>query len=581
MRIPLFSLIVFVFSAPLFAKGRYVLYESSCIDRLEYAYPETREGSEFIVYSLRLNGQERIVMEAGTEQGVLIQNSLPAHLLTCNANNVLNYTPAFLDSVNNKSAELHIVFPLQNGQYRILQIKQAFKFVHSPTEISAASASYRFSYSQDGRSANADLSGNDVRGRVFFQKQESRYGQNCLLFRQMQGNSGDYLDILIHPELGVLEEKPASGTEKFSLKRINGKTPEEFFTTPAIARLSDNTLASKSGAAPTSDSIKVSTPLSPPSKKHLVKKGESLYAIARMHKLTVLQLQQWNNLGASTLIQPETYLLLEAPQDDVPKEFNWYANDLNPRGTLDFASKDGNTASYETTAPAWLQAPETVVVAQGETVAMLAARYGYTEARFRYFNQLAPTAVLKAGDLLRTRDCEAPNQGPDSTPTGYDELGLGKKGVEEAKNSSYQDPYWAEFTETPGFDAKSPATASSRSTVPPTTSQDYYGPVPGIYNSNRPLTEPAKPQELPRSLSAPAPYDNIPSGYDQMSGMAQKGIPQAQTKTNAARRIHIVLSGETLEDVARRFGLTVEALRRLNNMAPGETILPYQSIYVN
>ena len=66
-----------------------------------------------------------------------------------------------------------------------------------------------------------------------------------------------------------------------------------------------------------------------------------------------------------------------------------------------------------------------------------------------------------------------------------------------------------------------------------------------------------------------------------MSGMAQKGIPQAQTKTNTARRIHIVLSGETLEDVARRFGLTVEALRRLNNMAPGETILPYQSIYVN
>ncbi|MFM8361174.1 MAG: LysM peptidoglycan-binding domain-containing protein, partial [Haliscomenobacter sp.] len=522
-------------------------------------------------------------------EGVLIQNSLPTQLLTCNANNVLNYTPAFLDSVNNKSAELHIVFPLQNGQYRILQVKQAFRFVHSPTEISAASASYRFSYSPDGRSANGDLSGNDARGRVFLHNQEPRYGQNCLLFRQMQGSAGDYLDILIHPELGVLEEKPASGAEKFSLKRINGKTPEEFFTTPALTRQSDNTLASKSGAAPASDSIKVSTPPPPPSKKHLVKKGESLYAIARTHKLTVLQLQQWNNLGASTLIQPETYLLLEAPQGDVLKEFNWYANDLSTRGTLDFTSKDGvpvelrneNTAFYETTAPTWLQAPESVVVAQGETAAMLAARYGYTEARFRYFNQLAPTAVLKAGDVLRTRDCEAPNQGPDSTPMGYDEMGWGKKGIEEAKNSSYQDPYWAEFTQTPASDAKSPAAASSRSAVPPTTSQDYYGPVPGIYNSNRPLTEPAKPQELPRSLSAPAPYDNIPSGYDQMSGMTNKGVPQAQMKTNAARRIHIVLSGETLEDVARRFGLTVEALRRLNNMAPGETILPYQSIYVN
>ena len=577
MRISLFSLIVCLFSAPLYAKGRYVLYEPSCIDRLEYAYPETREGGEFVVYSLRLNAQERIHMEVGTESGVLIQNSLPSHVLTCNANNVLEYTPAFLDSVNNKTTELYIVFPLQNGQYRIVQIKQAFKFVHSATEISVASTSYRFTYFLDGRPANGDLSGNDMRGRVFFQKQEPRYGQNCLLFRQMQGNTGSYLDVLVHPELGVLEEKPASETEMFSLKRINGKNPAEFFPTLAPARMSENALASKSGTtlSPEPTNASAPLPLPPPSKKHLVKKGESLYAIAKMHKLSVAQLQYWNQLGTSTLIQPDTYLLLEAPER--PRDFEWNGNrDFGLRGIPLVKEEQGGvqTSAF----PTWLQAPETVVVAQGETVALLAARYGYTEARFRYFNQLAPNAMVKAGDLLRTRDCDVEDKDPVSYEISPD---LGKKGGVDTKNSSYQDPYWAEFTQTPDFDTKSPAAASSRSTVPPTTSQGYYGPVPGIYNSNRPLTEPAKPQEVPKTLSTPAPYGEIPAGYDEKSGLFMKGGQQTQAKPNTVRRIHIVLTGETLEDVARRFGLTVETLRRLNNMAPGETILPYQSIYVN
>jgi len=577
MRISLFSLIICVFSAPLYAKGRYVLYEPSCIDRLEYAYPETKEGGEFVVYSLRLSAQERINMEVGTESGVLIQNSLPSNVLTCNANNILDYTPAFLDSVNNKTAELYIVFPLQNGQYRIVQIKQAFKFVHSTTEISAASTSYRFTYFLDGRSANGDLSGNDMRGRVFFQKQEPRYGQNCLLFRQIQGNAGNYLDVLVHPELGVLEEKPASGTEMFSLKRVNGKNPAEFFPIPAPARMSENALASKSGTTLSPEPANTASPLPPPVKKHLVKKGETLYAIAKMHKLSVTQLQYWNQLGTSTLIQPDTYLLLEAPER--PQDFEWNDNrDFGLRGIPLVKEEQGGaqTSAF----PTWLQAPETVVVAQGETVALLAARYGYTEARFRYFNGLAPNAMVKAGDLLRTRDCDIEYK--EDPLMSYDTpLDLGKKGGTEEKGSSYQDPYWAEFTQTPEFDAKSPVAASSRSTVPPTTSQGYYGPVPGIYNSNRPLTEPAKPQEVPRSLSEPAPYDNIPAGYDGKSGLYRKGGQPTQAKPNTARRMHIVLTGETLEDVARRFGLTVETLRRLNDMAPGETILPYQSVYVN
>jgi LysM repeat protein len=46
------------------------------------------------------------------------------------------------------------------------------------------------------------------------------------------------------------------------------------------------------------------------------------------------------------------------------------------------------------------------------------------------------------------------------------------------------------------------------------------------------------------------------------------------------KRYHTVRSGETLWGISRRYGLTVEELRSLNNFSPGGTIYPDQRLLV-
>jgi LysM repeat protein len=46
------------------------------------------------------------------------------------------------------------------------------------------------------------------------------------------------------------------------------------------------------------------------------------------------------------------------------------------------------------------------------------------------------------------------------------------------------------------------------------------------------------------------------------------------------KRYHTVRSGETLWGISRRYGLTVEELRNLNNLSPGVAIYPDQKLLV-
>jgi LysM repeat protein len=45
-------------------------------------------------------------------------------------------------------------------------------------------------------------------------------------------------------------------------------------------------------------------------------------------------------------------------------------------------------------------------------------------------------------------------------------------------------------------------------------------------------------------------------------------------------RYHLVRSGETLWDISRRYGLTVEELRTLNNLEPSVVIHPDQKLLI-
>jgi LysM repeat protein len=70
-----------------------------------------------------------------------------------------------------------------------------------------------------------------------------------------------------------------------------------------------------------------------------------------------------------------------------------------------------------------------------------------------------------------------------------------------------------------------------------------------------------------------------------MNTVERLGASSTQTTTKAAEavdevRYHQVRAGETLFGISRRYGLTVEELRRLNKLTPEATIHPEQKLLI-
>jgi len=78
-----------------------------------------------------------------------------------------------------------------------------------------------------------------------------------------------------------------------------------------------------------------------------------------------------------------------------------------------------------------------------------------------------------------------------------------------------------------------------------------------------------KGQALKKKESAPA----------AQAGSQKKEPVKAAAQT--AEKTHVVKAGETLYQIGKRYGLSVDALRRLNGLKPGQAIHPGQKLVVS
>lgn len=337
----------------------------------------------------------------------------------------------------------------------------------------------------------------------------------------------------------LLEEVPVSydNAESVIIKTENAPAdvPQEYFTARSV-----DTPAHPCGASAERG-------------YHLVQKGETLYAISRQYSVSVAQVQEWNALQNS-MIKPCMAIRVSengAPNPAVvsntPPPAPKPAPVVKPTPAPNPASAPADTYTEKSatsgsgTDMKWLDQEAGHTVAAGETVANLAARYGYTEERFRYINGFSRDQTIRIGQQLRTTDCNCLR-----APTPYE--------AEDAAIINYE---------------MEDAPTTYKTVAAPDSYQTKE--VPSSYGAEdtKILTEKGAVTSS-NSFTARSFIEKpaVPSDYDVVS-LAPEGS-----------LVHVVQKEDTLFSLAKRYETTIDAILELNGMDKGEIIIPAQRLYV-
>jgi len=195
---------------------------------------------------------------------------------------------------------------------------------------------------------------------------------------------------------------------------------------------------------------------------HIVQKGETLYRIAETHDVTVSRLLRWNKLdyGAPLSVCQKLYVdafsvpaggpvaysgntnksngnsaikrILNSGNDkevlrerEVPMEYdNTPKERLNTSGSNQSArwNEFGNNQSSDVNRFSKKQSGNRHIVQPGETMAMLAELYGYSEKRFRDLNAMNSVVEATPGSMILSSDCTCDriNYKDDGGLTGFE-----------------------------------------------------------------------------------------------------------------------------------------------------------------
>lgn len=608
------------------AADYYMLYDPDCIDRMVYAYEDVPSSKDFVAYSFFISATEQIVLQVGDESNSQEMTLNQALLIDCNKGQAIKNS-SMAEKINTEEHQVYMVIPTnQANRYRVVRVNHANYLKADEQTIMARTGQYRLEYDLNSAAYQGDLSDTDPRGQVFFQNAEQN-GQ-CTAYRFLQKydynpKHGLYIEII--PRVGITKERSVGTGSTFALQSINGNP-----VAAVIAERCSGQTATASAQQPSSYGTGDlmarggGSSLASSTQTHTVQTGETLYGIAKQYNVSVDDIRSWNNLS-SNMIRAKTELIVSAPgtakmrsASDLPTSYGTApqrtARGIGPSSPAAGTAKGGSDGPYATNPYyfAWLNTDGRHVVQQDETVATIARLYGYTEERFRYFNQLNETEQVRPGDVLQTVDCVPARDGSSSyQPDSYNNQP--RKNTNQI-NLPYYDPnadfepyadYPQDFMSSqnnrPGMTTKGaqPQSYSTtlRSAVPPSAQQqeesksnlDYYGPVSSYTPSQTP---PARTSStLPSSYNnmtarggatnqTPTSYSTTPSGRfaDQSQQLYQRN---QLTQSTGQRQTYIVQEGETLRSIARKTGISEERLRAVNNLEKNEIVLPAQKIYLN
>lgn len=311
-------------------------------------------------------------------------------------------------------------------------------------------------------------------------------------------------------------------------------------------------------APETNNNLNNTAALNQNGRTHLVKKGESLYRIAKLYMVTVDDIKAWNYLQ-SDLIAAGTSLSIGTPapyvaSNHVPAQYSQMT---------------------ERSVKGWQTGLQNHTLLAGESLAGIANYYGLTEARLRSMNNLGPQDPVSAGFVLNVNPClNSTSMGPPPPNSAEQSYNAGNYATSGAQDYSSAVPKYT------------PQDRPANTNMPPNTntpnSYDYNGNTtynPGAYNPGT-YTYRREDQYDPNAANSSA----IPNSYEYS---ARGGVPNNQNTNIGApgaliyeygRRVHVVGSNDTLETIADQYKVSAERLRALNKMGAYDVVWPNQKL---
>ena len=315
--------------------------------------------------------------------------------------------------------------------------------------------------------------------------------------------------------------------------------------------------------------------------EHLILSGENLYSIARRYGVTVASLRAWNGL-ADDKLQPCTALKIVAPAEE--------AVTITSKSITDVPTEYKNTAVKVTAKKVEKPVEKKIiecqvefsegehVVLQGENLYAIARKYKVTEEQLKVWNKLPNDIIKPCQKLVVAAPTVTVTPKSAETPKEYRVIAKPKttvtaKGVTKTSAALVKEGSGLHVVQKGetiiGLAKQFLMTEAEFRKINFMTVDESLsiGQVVRTKDCACTITE----EDNTLSLQPVPVANDVPKGYNYVGS-------KSLTAKGSTRKYHVVQTTETLYAIAKKYGKSVDELRKLNSFSGSEVIVPNQTI---
>ncbi len=574
----LFSLFAICLATTAYGNRIYLEYDSGCMDAYEYHYEGNQSNLVHMVYHIKLNDNEKVILEVGVENK-LNQPKKPSKTRNCSD---LSINERTVRQINSGGLDLYIVKKDGRG-YNVSQVGKA-----SYAQINTASTGYslsdaRFSYKFTQPANGIDIASSGSNAEVFFKGTLSHDCPKKYLFSKTSTSGGrNYTEFTLVPEIGIVEQKSGfnendAKNKVMRLKRINERNLRDYVE--FYCRAMESNGAGKFYRLGTLGSLD-----QPKKRKPTIAEieAETYRVLGKKPVVSRPPTETGTNTGDTGTTSPggqNTGSSCSIYKDlDKGLYFDWktgllangecggnrYVNGYMVGGTTTVPPNtntgvvivdEGDTDPAPPPIVNYSECPNVSrygvhVVQRGETLYGIARQYGLTVNDMQRWNRLSNTSLIKPCMQLLTRAETASTGSP--VETNYE-----TKYYTVKRNDTLY-----------GIAKKHGYTVDRMRSMNGMNNSDkiYIGQQLKVSDCN-----------CPADSQVAFSDGNIPTEFEVASERIDTAAPKSVT---GKRRFHVVKENDTIYSIAKKHNISVASLRSINDLEENEIIIPYQRIYL-